>query len=115
MARFIEDSETTGVLGWFRERLFNIKQKRKQLLVSRRWITQEFIETGSTLEIRGDLAFVSRKTTLGILQTNYKGFHNSWERLRTAGTEEGEEALELNKDFLENEEREVLISQRGIA
>jgi len=114
LARFIEASERTGVLGWFRERLFNVKQKRRQLLVSRR-ITQEFIEAGSTLEIRGDLAFVSRKTTLGILQTNYKGLHNSWERLRTAGTEEGEEALELNKDFLEDEERQVLISQRGIA
>jgi hypothetical protein len=82
--------------------------------VSRR-ITQEFIEAGGTLEIRGDLAFVSRKTTVGILQTNYKGLYNSWERLRIAGTEEGEVALELNKDFLESEKRQVLISQRGIA
>ncbi len=114
LARYIEATEKTGLLGKIRERLFNVKQKRKQLLVSRR-ITQEFIEAGGTLEIRGDLAFVSRKTTVGILQTNYKGLSNSWERLRTAGTEEGEEALELNKDFLENEERQVLISQRGIA
>ena len=114
LARYIEATEKTGVIGWFRERLFNVKQKRKQLLVSRR-ITQEFIEAGGTLEIRGDLAFVSRKTTVGILQTNYKGLSNSWERLRTAGTEEGEEALQLNKDFLESEERQVLISQRGIA
>ncbi len=114
LARYIEATETTGVLGWFRERLFNVKQKRKQLLVSRR-ITQEFIEAGGTLEIRGELAFVSRKTTVGILQTNYKGLKNSWERLRTAGTEDGEQALELNKDFLEGEERQVLISQRGIA
>ena len=69
LARFIEATEKTGVLGWFRERLFKVKQKRKQLLVSRR-ITQEFIEASSALEIRGDLAFVSRKTTVGILQTN---------------------------------------------
>ena len=114
LARYIEATETTGVLGWFRERLFKVKQKRKQLLVSRR-ITQEFIEAGGTLEILGELAFVSRKTTVGILQTNYKGLKNSWERLRTAGTEDGEQALELNKDFLEGEERQVLISQRGIA
>lgn len=114
LARYIEATEKTGVLDWFRERLFNVKQKRKQLLVSRR-ITQEFIEAGGTLEIRGELAFVSRKTTVGILQTNYKGLNNSWERLRTAGTEEGEAALEINQDFLESEERQVLISQRGIA
>lgn len=114
LARYIEATEKTGLLGKIRERLFNKKQKRKQLLVSRR-ITQEFIEAGGTLEIRGDLAFVSRKTTVGILQTNYKGLSNSWERLRTAGTEEGEEALELNKDFLESDERQLLISQRGIA
>jgi hypothetical protein len=114
LARYIEATEKTGLLGKIRERLFRVKQKRKQLLVSRR-ITQEFMEAGGTLEIRGNLAFVSRKTTVGILQTNYKGLYNSWERLRTAGTEEGEEALELNKDFLESEERQLLISQRGIA
>lgn len=114
LARYIEVTEKTGVLGWFRERLFNVKQKRKQLLVSRR-ITQEFIEAGGTLEIRGDLAFVSRKTTVGILQTNYLGLNNSWNRLRTAGTEEGEEALVIEKDFLQSDERQVLISQRGIA
>ncbi|MCP9933207.1 hypothetical protein KBZ08_04695 [Cyanobium sp. Candia 9D4] len=114
LARYIEATEKTGVLGWFRKRLFKETQKRKLLLVSRR-ITQEFIEAGGTLEIRGDLAFVSRKTTVGILQTNYKGLYNSWERLRTAGTEDGEEALEIGKDFMQSDERQVLISQRGIA
>jgi hypothetical protein len=114
LARYVEATEKTGVLGRIRERLFKLKQKRKQLLVSRR-ITQECIEAGGTLEIRGELAFVSRKTTVGILQTNYLGLNNSWKRLRAAGTEEGEEALELNKDFLESEQRQVLISQRGIA
>lgn len=114
IARYIEATEKSSVLSWFRDRLLRVKQKRKQLLVSRR-ITQEFMEIGSELILQGELAFVSRKTTVGILQTNYKGLNNSWERLRLAGTEEGEEALEKNKDFLENEDRALLISQRGIA
>ena len=114
IARYIEAKEKSGILNWFRDKLFQAKQKRKQLLVSRR-ITQEFMEVGSELVIQGDLAFVTRKTTVSILQTNYKGLKNSWERLRLAGTEEGEEALEQHKDFLENEERTLLISQRGIA
>lgn len=114
IARYVEATEKSGILSWFRDRLLRVKQKRKQLLVSRR-ITQEFMEIGGELILQGELAFVSRKTTVGILQTNYKGLNNSWERLRLAGTEEGEEALEKNKDFLENEERALLISQRGIA
>ena len=28
LARYIEATEKTGVLGWFRERVFNFKQKR---------------------------------------------------------------------------------------
>lgn len=114
IARYIEAKEKSGILNWFRDKLFQAKQKRKQLLVSRR-ITQEFMDVGGELVIQGDLAFVTRKTTVSILQTNYKGLNNSWERLRLAGTEEGEEALEQHKDFLENEERTLLISQRGIA
>lgn len=114
IARYLEATEKSGILDWFRDKLLKVKQKRKQLLVSRR-ITQEFMEVGSELVIQGDLAFVTRKSTIGILQTNYKGLNNSWERLRLAGTEEGEEALEQNKDFLESEERTLLISQRGIA
>jgi hypothetical protein len=113
IARYIEATEKTGVLGWFRDKLLKVKQKRKQLLVSRR-ITQEFMEVGDELEIRGSLAFVSRKATVGILQTNYMGLNNSWERLRQAGSADGEYALEIGKDFLENEERKLLISQRGI-
>lgn len=114
IARYIEAKEKSGILDWFRDKLFQAKQKRKQLLVSRR-ITQEFMEMNGELVIQGDLAFVSRKTTVGILQTNYKGLNNSWERLRLSGTEEGEEGLEQYKDFLESEERTLLISQRGIA
>jgi hypothetical protein len=54
------------------------------------------------------------KTTAGILQTNDKGLNNSWERLWLAGTEDGEEGLQHHKDVLENAERALLISQRGI-
>lgn len=112
IARYIEATEKTGVLGWLRDKLLKVKQKRKQLLVSRR-ITQEFMEVGDELEIRGSLAFVSRKATVGILQINYMGLNNSWERPRQAGSVDGEHALETGKDFLENEERKLLISQRG--
>lgn len=114
LARYIEATEKVGMLSWVRDQLFHYKKKRKQLLVTRR-ITQEFMDAGGALEIRGALAFVSRKTTVGILQTNYKGLNNSWERLRRAGTFEGEEALEIDKDFMENEQQQLLISQRGIA
>lgn len=114
VARYIETYEQPGLLRWVRERLFQVRKKRKQLLVSRR-ITQEFVDAGGTVEIRGELAFVTRKSTVAILQTNYKGLGNAWERLRTAGTFEGEQALEIGKDFLESEERQLLLSQRGIA
>lgn len=114
IARYLESNEQQGFLDWVRERLFQAKKKRKQLLVSRR-ITQEFIEAGGSIEIRGALAFVTRRSTVSILQTNHLGFNNAWERLRIAGTAEGEEALEINKDFLENDERQLLLSQRGIA
>ena len=114
LARYIEAHEKSGLLRKVKDRLFQVTKKRKQLLVSRR-ITQEFVEAGGTVEIRGDLAFVTRKSTVSILQTNYKGLGNSWERLRMAGTIEGEQALEIGKDFLESDERQLLISQRGIA
>jgi hypothetical protein len=114
MARYIEANEQPNLLSQVRERLFQAKKKRKQLLVSRR-ITQEFVEAGGTVEIRGELAFVTRKSTVAILQSNYKGLANSWQRLRLAGGVEGEEALEIGKDFLESEQRQLLLSQRGIA
>lgn len=114
LARYIEAHERSGLLQAVKEHLFQVTKKRKQLLVSRR-ITQEFVEAGGTVEIRGQLAFVTRKSTVAILQTNYKGLGNSWERLRMAGTAEGEQALEIGKDFLESEERQLLFSQRGVA
>jgi len=114
LARYIEAHERSGLLQAVKERLFQVTKKRKQLLVSRR-ITQEFVEAGGTVEIRGQLAFVTRKSTVAILQTNYKCLGNSWERLRMAGTAEGEQALEIGKDFLESEERQLLFSQRGVA
>lgn len=118
IARYIEATEKNGVFGWMldmRDRLLQAKKKRKQLLVSRR-ITQEFVEAGPTVEIRGALAFVTRKSTVSILQTNFKGFNNSWQRVRLAdGQAEGEQSLEVGKDFLENEARQLLLSQRAIA
>jgi len=114
IARYLEANEKQGFLSWVRERLFQAKKKRKQLLVSRR-ITQEFLDAGGSIEIHGALAFVTRKSTVSILQTNHLGFNNSWERLRTAGVADGEESLEINKDFLEKDDRQLLLSQRGIA
>lgn len=114
IAHYLEAKEKQDFLRWVRERLFQAKKKRKQLLVSRR-ITQEFLDAGGSIEIRGALAFVTRKSTVSILQTNLLGFNNAWERLRTAGMADGEEALEINKDFLENDEQQLLVSQRGIA
>ena len=70
-----------------------------ETLLCRR-ITQEFVEAGGTVSI---------------LQTNDKGLANSWEPLRQTGMAEGEEALEIGKDFLESESRQLLLSQRGIA
>lgn len=113
LARYVEATEKTGVLGWFRERLFHAKKKRKQLLVARR-VTQEFIDGVDDLVISGDLAFVSRRTTVAILQTNYQGLNNSWRRLRLAGTADGEDALQLDRDFIETDGRQILISQKGI-
>ncbi len=114
LARYIEAKEKTSLMQLLRERIFNVKQKRRQMLVSRR-ITQEFMEVGGDLVIQGELAFVSRKNTVGILQTNYQGLNNAWNRLRSAGQNDGEEALEIDKDFLEADSRQVLLSQRGIA
>jgi hypothetical protein len=73
------------------------------------------IETGSLLEVRGELGFVSRKTCINILQTNGRGINNSIERLCQSGLLEGEEGLELEQHFLLSEEGEKIWSQRGLA
>lgn len=116
LARFLEATEKKGILNWFldfRDRLFQAKKKRKQLLVTRR-ITQEFMEPGGALVIQGKLAFLSKKTTVSILQTNFKGFNNSWKRLRKDGSDQGEDALRINRDFILDDNRQELISQIGV-
>ena len=84
------------------------------MLVSRR-ITQELIESGSLLAVRGELGFVSRKTCINILQTNGRGINNSIDRLCQSGLLEGEEGLELEKHFLLSDEGEKIWSQKGLA
>ena len=84
------------------------------MLVSRR-ITQEFIEAVPPPEIKGELAFVQRKTTINILQTNGKGLNNSEERLFQAGSLDGQEGLEIDKHFALSEDGQKTWSQKGIA
>ena len=108
------DRNTPGLIKLVAEALTHRRRRRKQMLVSRR-ITQELIESGSLLEVRGELGFVSRKTCINILQTNGRGINNSIERLCQAGMLDGEEGLELEQHFLLSEEGEKIWSQRGLA
>tara|TARA_B100000959_G_C14953909_1_gene612917 strand:- start:211 stop:1251 length:1041 start_codon:yes stop_codon:yes gene_type:complete len=113
LARFYE-KDKTGFLAVVMEALTHRRRRRKQMLVSRR-ITQEFIESDSTIEIRGELAFVDKKTTISILQTNGKGFNNSKGRLFGAGSLIGQEGLEIDKHFVLTEKNQRLWSQKGLA
>jgi hypothetical protein len=108
------DRNTPGLIKLVAEALTHRRRRRKQMLVSRR-ITQELIETGSLLEVRGELGFVSRKTCINILQTNGLGINNSIERLCQTGLLDGQEGLELEQHFLLSEEGERIWSQRGLA
>ena len=114
LAKYYEVKGELNLVDIILDRLFQRRKRRKQMLVARR-VTQEFIEASSKPEIRGELAFVKRKTTINILQTNGKGLNNSKQRLFEAGTLEGQEALELDKHFIKSEEDEMLWSQKGIA
>ena len=114
LARFYEEKHKISIIDSVLDALFQRRKRRKRMLVSRR-ITQEFIEAVPPPEIKGELAFVQRKTTINILQTNGKGFNNSEERLFQAGTLEGQEGLEIDKHFALNEDSEKLWSQKGIA
>ncbi len=114
LARYYEEKFKISILESVLDALFQRRKRRKRMLVSRR-ITQEFIEAVPPPLIQGDLAFVQRKTTINILQTNGKGFNNSEERLFQAGSLEGQEGLEIDKHFALNEESEKLWSQKGIA
>ena len=108
------DRNTPGLIKIVAEALTHRRRRRKQMLVSRR-ITQELIEAGSLLQVRGELGFVSRKTCRSILQTNGVGINNSIERLCEAGMLDGQEALEIEKHFLVDEDGEKIWSQRGLA
>lgn len=108
------DKDTPGIIKLVSEVLTHKRRRRKQRLVSRR-ITQELIESGSLVEMRGNLGFVKRKTCINILQTNGKGMNYSINRLKKAGSLEGQEALELEKHFLKTDEGDIIWSQKGIA
>jgi len=114
LARYLEARETRGFLQKILDRLTNWKMRRKQLLVSRR-ITQEFLTVGDALVFSGSRAFVPKKTTVSILQTNYKGLNNAWGRLRTAGQLEGGEAVQLGHHFTLDEDKNLYFSEMGIA
>lgn len=114
IARYLEATESRGLLQKILDKLTNWKTKRKQLLVSRR-ITQEFLSASDTLIFRGNRAFVPKKTTIAILQTNHKGFNNAWARVRNAGKLEGSEAVEIDKHFTVVDEKTLFFSEIGIA
>ena len=96
------------------EALTHRRRRLKKMLVSRR-ITQELIESGSLVEVRGDLGFVNHKTCINVLQTNGRGINNSIDRLTQSGMLDGEEGLEIEKHFLLSEEGEKLWSQKALA
>jgi hypothetical protein len=108
------DRNTPGIIKLVGEALTHRRRKRKQMLVSRR-ITQELIESGSLVEVRGELGFVGRKTCINVLQTNGRGINNSIDRLSQSGMLDGEEGLEIEKHFLLSEEGEKIWSQKGLA
>ncbi len=108
------EKDNNGFLASVMEALTHRRRRRKQMLVSRR-ITQEFIESSHPVEVRGELAFVDRSTTINILQTNGKGLNNCKKRLFSNGSLEGQEGLEIGKQFLLTEEDEILWSQKGLA
>ena len=108
------DRNTPGIIRIVAEALTHRRRRRKQMLVSRR-ITQELIEAGSLVEVRGELGFVTRKTCISILQTNGRGINNSIERLCQTGLLDGEEGMEIEKHFLLSEEGQKIWSQKGLA
>ena len=114
LARYYEEKGKVSIIDSVLDALFQRRIRRKRMLVSRR-ITQEFIEAVPPPEIRGELAFVQRKTTINILQTNGKGLNNSEERLFQAGSLDGQEGLEIDKHFALSEDGQKTWSQKGIA
>ncbi len=113
LARYCEE-HNPGILSIVLDALFRRRRRRKQMLVTRR-VTQELIEGGGPLAIRGELAFVDKRTTWKILQSNSQGINNSIGRLTTAGSLEGQEGLELEKHFLLTDQDQKIWSQKGLA
>ena len=113
IAKYLE-GERDGVISRVFELLTNRKRKRKQMLVSRR-ITQELFESKGIVTTKGDLVFVDRRTSIKILQTNGLGMNNSINRLIRSDSLEGQEALEIEKHFVLDEQGNKIWSQRGLA
>lgn len=113
LARYLE-STIPGLLDGVIELLTQRRLKRKRMLVSRR-ITQELLEKESVIAIKNGLAFVDKRTTIKILQTNGRGINNSIKRLIHSGSLEGQEGIEIEKHFLLDQKGKKAWSQKGIA
>ena len=114
LARYYEEKGEINFVNRVLDALLRRRLKRKKMLVSRK-IVKQFISSEVPLEIRGEFAFVNKKTTINILETNGKGFNNSEQRLISSGSLDGQEGLELDKDYIRSETEERMWSQRGIA
>ncbi|WP_269617214.1 hypothetical protein [Prochlorococcus marinus] len=115
LARYYEEKGEINFVNRVLDALLRRRLKRKKMLVSRK-IVKQFVSSEVPLEIRGEFAFVTKKTTINILETNGKGFNNSEQRLINSGSLDGQEGLEIDKDFIRSEETEERMwSQRGIA
>ena len=113
LARYFE-TQMPGLLDGVLELLTHRRRRRKRMLVSRR-ITQELLDHGGMVEMKDGLAFVNKKTTIKILQTNGLGLKNSIKRLASSGSLEGQEGIEIDKHFVVEEDGTKAWSQKGIA
>ena len=113
LARYFE-SQIPGLLDGVLELLTKRRHKRKKMLVSRR-ITQELLDHGGVVAMKDGLAFVNKRTTIRILQTNGRGINNSIRRLASSGSLEGQEGIEIDKHFIVDENGKKAWSQKGIA
>ena len=114
LARYYEEKGEIDFVNRVLDALLRRRLKRKKMLVSRK-IVQQFVSSEVPLEIRGEFAFVNKKTTINILETNGKGFNNSEQRLIRPGSLDGQEGLEIEKDYIRSELEGRMWSQRGIA
>ena len=113
LARYFE-SQIPGILDGVLELLTKRRHKRKKMLVSRR-ITQELLDHGGMVAMKDGLAFVNKRTTISILQTNGRGINNSIRRLVSSGSLEGQEGIEIDTHFIIDENGKKAWSQKGIA